>query len=144
MTVANKIGNYSSSKHLLGPPVLNFNRPLSHVVPASFPCRKLQKSLSLELIEITFNIMICSARPLSVQQFVKNFHLGVQTQFNMMTCSLSRFIQQWEKVYSLQLSYLISYWGGGKQTMKKPGPSRADNNFFLSNWVEMSKSCDIS
>ena len=42
-----------------------------------FHTDKLEKSLSLAF-EIASNTMICSLKPLSVQQFVKNFHLREQ------------------------------------------------------------------
>ena len=46
------------------------SQPLLYVV-------KIEKSLFL-VFEVASNIMICSLKPLSVQQFVENFHLGIQ------------------------------------------------------------------
>ena len=42
--------------------------------------------------------MICSLKPLSVQHFVKNFHLAFKIQCNMITCGLRfSFMLQCEK-----------------------------------------------
>ena len=57
-----------------------------------FHAENLEKSLFL-VFEIEFDIMIESLKPLSVQQFVKSFHLGIQC--DMITC-LS-FMQPCEK-----------------------------------------------
>ena len=51
----------------------------SHLVPASYHSGQLDKNLFVAF-EIQFNKMMCSLRIklLSIQQFIKNFHYGVQ------------------------------------------------------------------
>ena len=48
----------------------------SRTDPASLSYIKLENSLFLAF-EIESNITLCSLKPLSVQQLVKNFHLGI-------------------------------------------------------------------
>ena len=71
-----------------------FNRPFSHVIPASLSYPKTEKSLFFAL-EIQSNLMVCILKHLSVLQFVKNFHHGVQNLVcDMITCDPSMSVIQ--------------------------------------------------
>ena len=72
-----------------------------------FAQKELEKTFSWR---VKLNIMIFNLKlPPSVQQFVKNFLIGVQIQCNMITCSLSlSFVQQVYCIVWIELVLLIS------------------------------------